>query len=443
MTRHQSNTGRICTIKFVHASKSRSLETALRNAKTAAMATTMGMMCLVTASCTKSNPSVLPPPHVAVSKVLERRIQDWDEFTGRFQAVEKVEIRPRVSGYVDRVALAEGKIVNQGDLLFVVDPRPYQADYDRAKAALELARAQLDLAQIELDRVQKLKASGAVSREELDERQSAVNQRKANIQAQKASVDAAALSLSFTQVKSPVYGRASRAEVTKGNLVTGGNTGGTLLTTVVSLDPIYVYFEGDENAYLRYKKGIVKARRQDSVDTPKNLVRVGLADEKGFPYEGTIDFVDNVLNPTTGTIRARAVFANKEGIFTPGLFARIQLMGSTESNAILVDDGAIASDQNQKYVLVLDSGNKVAYRKVTLGRMMDGLRIVRDGLVPGDVIVVNGLQRARPGTVVEPEMVSMSASGAVSSAPGVTRTTVFAKTAETAKKLSASANNSH
>jgi RND family efflux transporter MFP subunit len=346
------------------------------------------------------------PPQVSVAAVLEKRVKDWDEFTGRFQAVETVEIRPRVSGYIDKIAFKEGGLVKQGDLLFVIDPRPYQADYDRAAADLKRYKTALELARIESTRVQRLRESGAVSQEELDERTSTVAQAEANVAGAQAALEAASLNLGFTRVTSPVAGRVSRAEVTRGNLVTGGNNGGTLLSSVVSMDPIYLYFDSDEQAYLRYAQMARSGERTSSPDAP-SPVHIGLANEEGFPHSGTVDFIDNQLNPQTGTIRARAVLANKDGLFTPGLFARVQLVGSDDYNAILIDDRAVNTDQSQKYVLLLGADNKVEYRKIKLGRVIDGLRIVREGLKPGDVIVVNGAQRVHPGLTVTPQRVTM------------------------------------
>jgi RND family efflux transporter MFP subunit len=364
---------------------------------------------LLLAACGSSTTAgAPPPPEVTTAKVIEKRVKDWDEFTGRFQAIDTIEVRPRVSGYIDQVAFTEGKIVKQGDLLFQIDPRPYQADYDHAKANLALAKAQFDLAQIEANRIQRLTDTGAVARDELDRRVSTLNQQRANVQSQQATLDTAALNLGFTRVMAPIGGRASRAEVTRGNLVSGGNNGGTLLTTLVSIDPIYVYFEGDENTYLRYGQLALKGERPSSRDT-RNPVRVALANEERATHEGYVDFVDNAVNPQTGTIRARAVLANKDGAFTPGLFARVELVGSAEYDAILIEDRAVGTDQNQKFVLVVGPDNKTEYRKVTLGRMIDGLRAVREGLRPGDVIVVNGLQRVRPGIVVAPKLQTMGA----------------------------------
>jgi RND family efflux transporter MFP subunit len=349
------------------------------------------------------------PPEVTVAKVISKRIQDWDEFTGRFQAIDTVELRPRASGYIEQVLFHEGQFVKKDDVLVIIDPRPYQADYDRAKAGLELAKSQQALASLEAARVQKLKDSGAVSREELDERLSTLNQQQANVSGAKAALDNAALLLSFTKVRAPIDGRASRAEVTRGNLVTGGNNGGTLLTTIVSVDPIYVYFEGDENTYLRYTQLAREGERPSSRDA-KNPVKIGLSNEQGFPHEGYMDFVDNQLDVRTGTIRARAVLENKNGQFTPGMFARVQLLGSGEYDAILIEDRAVGTDQSQNFVLVLGADNKLEYRAITAGRIIDGgLRIVRKGLKPDDVVVISGLQRVRPGVQVKPNMATMGA----------------------------------
>jgi RND family efflux transporter MFP subunit len=366
-----------------------------------------GALACVSA-CTKSAPQAAAPPEVSVAQVIEKPVKDWDEFTGRLQAVETVEIRPRVSGYIDKVAFTEGSLVKSGDLLFVIDPRPYQAEYGRAAADVKRFKTALELARIELVRVQRLRDSGAVSEEELDQRKSSVAQGEANVAGSEAALETASLNLNFTRVTSPIAGRVSRAEVTRGNLVTGGNNGGTLLTSVVSMDPIYLYFDGDEQAYLRYTKMARSGERQSSRDTA-NPVQVGLADEEGFPHAGTVDFVDNQLNPQTGTIRARAVLPNKDGQFTPGMFARVQLLGSGEYTAILIEDRAVNTDQNQKYVLLLGANNQIEYRKVKLGRVINGLRVVHEGLKPGDVIVVNGAQRVHPGITVTPQRVTMGA----------------------------------
>ena len=356
-----------------------------------------------------------PPPQVSVAQVLEKRVKDWDEFTGRLQAVETVEIRPRVSGYIDKLAFTEGSQVKRGDLLFVIDPRPYQAEYDRAAADVKRYKTALELARIELARVQRLKDSGAVSQEELDERKSTVAQAEANLGGAEAARETASLNLNFTRVTSPIDGRVSRAEVTRGNLVTGGTNGGTLLSSVVSMNPMYLYFDADEQSYLRYSQ--IAHSVGPGSNSAQNPVQVGLANEDGFPHLGTLDFVDNQLNPQTGTIRARAVLENKNGQFTPGLFARVQLLVSGEYSAILIEDRAVNTDQNQKYVLLLGANNQIEYRQVKLGRVIEGLRIVREGLKPGDVIVVNGAQRVHPGVTVSPQRVTMGAAGTGSAAP--------------------------
>ena len=363
---------------------------------------------LMLSACNKPAPPPPPPPQVDVAQVIERRVQEWDEYTGRIQAVENVDVRPRVSGYIDQVAFSEGKQVKEGDLLFLLDPRPYKAEYDKVNAELVRSKTALELAGVELQRVQKLKASGAVSAEELDERLSALHQAEANVASAKAALDAVTLNLSFTRVTSPITGRVGRAEVTRGNLVTGGMNGGTLLTSVVSTDPVYVYFEADENAYLHYGQLARSGERPSSRDV-KNPVELGLADEAGYPHRGYMDFVDNQLNPQTGTMRGRAVFDNKEDLFTPGLFARIRLLGTGEYPAILIEDRAIGTDQNQKFVLVVAPNNKSEYRPVKLGRLIDGLRVVRQGLKAGEIVVVNGLQRVRPGTEVKPTRITMGA----------------------------------
>jgi RND family efflux transporter MFP subunit len=381
------------------------MKTVWRYATVCGITGVLGCVSACTKSATQGSAS---PPEVSVAQVIERRVKDWDEFTGRLQAVETVEIRPRVSGYIDRVAFTEGSQVKLGDLLFVIDPRPYKAEYDRAAADVKRFKTALELARVEMARVQRLRDSGAVSEEELDERKSSVAQGEANVAGSEAALETASLNLNFTQVTSPIAGRVSRAEVTRGNLVTGGSNGGTLLTSVVSMDPIYLYFDGDEQAYLRYTKMARSGERPSSRDAP-NPVQVGLADEEGFPHPGTVDFVDNQLNPQTGTIRARAVLQNKDGRFTPGMFARVQLLGSGEYAAILIEDRAVNTDQNQKYVLLLGANNQIEYRKVKLGRVIDGLRVVLEGLKPGDVIVVNGAQRVHPGITVTPQRVTMGA----------------------------------
>jgi RND family efflux transporter MFP subunit len=381
----------------------------------AALVLSFGFTSLLIAGCGRQSAQGPQAPEVTVARVLERTVKDWDEFTGRFEAIDTVEIRPRISGYVDKVEFREGNVVRAGDILVRIDPKPYQAELDRARAELARAETARNLAEIEVQRVEALASSGAVSREELDQRRSAAEGATAAVAAARAAADLAALNRSYADVRSPISGRASAAAVTRGNLVTGGATGGSLLTTVVSLDPIYVYFEGDEAAYLRYNKMAREGGRRSSRDT-HNPVQVGLSDEEGWPHSGYVDFVDNQLNPRTGTLRARAVLDNRQGLFTPGLFARVRLLGSADYRAMLVEDRAIGTDQGTNYVLVVTPENKVEYRKVAVGRQMDGLRIVREGLSAGDQVIVSGLQRARPGSTVVPHLVEM-ASGDTAQAP--------------------------
>jgi len=351
-----------------------------------------------------AEPHAAPPaPQVTVAAAITRKITEFDEFTGRFEAVERVEVRPRVSGYVSSVNFAEGSEVSKGAVLFVIDPRPYQAERDKAAAGLAQARSQLILARSERERGEKLLARHAISQEEYDTRTAGHEQAQANVEAAKAALDAAALNLEFTRVTAPISGRISRALVTSGNFVTNGQTP---LTTLVSLDPIYVSFDGDEQEYLKYQRVAREAAAGKSHEA-RSPVQVGLANEGGFPHQGVMVFVDNALDPTTGTIRSRALLDNHDRQFTPGLFARIKLMGSAQHDAVLVNDSAIGTDQTVRYVLVVDKSNKVEYRPVQLGPVIDGLRVVQSGVSSGETIVVNGLQRVRPGAQVQPQRVAM------------------------------------
>ncbi|HEX6617385.1 MAG TPA: efflux RND transporter periplasmic adaptor subunit [Gemmatimonadales bacterium] len=354
-------------------------------------------LLMLALGCADQPPEPPPPPAVTVAAVPVREVTDWDEFTGRFEAVDAVEIRPRVSGYIRTVAFAEGKQVRKGEVLFEIDPRPYEADLARAEAQLEQARTGAELAGREVARARRLLAVQAISREEFDSRTSAEAQGGASVRAAEAAVRTARLNLEWTRVRSPIAGRVGRAEVTAGNLVQAGPPSATLLTTVVSLDPIYVSFEGDEQSYLKYAA------------LAGSEVLVGLADEDGFPHEGRVDFVDNQLNPETGTIRARAVLSNADRRFTPGLFARVKLAGGRSYRASLVVDRAVGTDQDKKFVLVLGPDSTVDYRPVQLGPLVDGLRVVTSGLQPGERVVINGLQRVRPQMKVTPTLATMAA----------------------------------
>jgi RND family efflux transporter MFP subunit len=363
------------------------------------------LFALFAAACARNEAAQLPaaPPSVQVAKVVSKPVTEFDEFTGRFEAVERVEVRPRVSGYVTSTHFEQGHEVKKGDVLYVIDPRPYQAALKHAQAELVRARTQLALAKSERDRATRLIEKRAISQEEFDTRTSGNEQAAANLTAAEAAVEAAALDLSFTQVRAPISGLVGRAEITAGNLVAAGQT---LLTTLVSIDPIYVSFDGDEQVYLKYVGMDLRGERPSSRTAP-NPVWVGLADEQGHPHEGHMVFLDNELDPQTGTIHARGLFPNKDRRFTPGMFARVKLIGSAEYDAILINDSAVGTDQSVKFVLKVGAGNKVEYAPVKLGPLIDGMRVVRDGLEPNDLILVKGLQQVRPGMPVTPQLVAM------------------------------------
>ena len=375
---------------------------------------------LLALSACGTPPPPAPAPTVSVAAALEREVQDWDEFTGRFQAVQHVDIKARVTGYIDRVAFREGSLVSKGDLLFSIDPRAYANETRRSEAELARLRAAAMLARDQLRRAQLLRGTGAISRDDFDQRADSSLQALASLAAADAALANARLNQSFTNVRAPISGRVGRAEVTVGNLVQTGQSA-TLLTTLVSVDPIYVEFEGDERAYLKYRQrspaaadasAAASASAQEKsagvdADASAQTILLGLADEEGFPHSGRVVFVDNALNPQTGTIRIRAQLNNPDGRFAPGLFARLRLVGGRKHRAVLINDKAVGTDQDQKFVMVLGADNKLAYRPVTLGKLVDGMRVVQSGLQVGERIVVNGLQRVRPGVTVQPEAVPM------------------------------------
>ena len=345
-----------------------------------------------------------PPPHVTVANVIERDVTEWDEFTGRLQAVDSVEVRPRVSGFVSAVRFSEGAMVRRGDLLFQIDPRPFQAEVDRLRAEVDRARATVQRANSELARAERLRSENAISNEEHDRRAAFAQESAAQVAAVEAALRAAELNLEFTQVTSPISGRVSRAIVTEGNLVTSGQGEATLLTTVVSLDPVYAYFDADEQIFLKYTAGHNKAGNRGAID---RHIRMALANEEGFPRDGQLDFLDNQLDGATGTIRGRAVFRNTDGQLTPGLFVRLRLAGTGMYHGVLIQDRAVGTDLSKKFVYVVSPKNEIEYRPVTLGPIVNGLRVVKTGLKAGEPIVVNGLQRIRPGAQVTPVTVAM------------------------------------
>jgi membrane fusion protein, multidrug efflux system len=358
-------------------------------------------LLLITAACGDSTPEKLAPK-IAVAHPVEREVLEWDDYTGRLEATSSVEVRARVSGYLQSVAFRPGQIVEAGAPLFVIDPRPYQAELDRAKAAAAQSRSALELARNEANRAGRLVERKAISQEEYEARTAGLRNAEAQLQGADAAVRNAQLDLEFTQIRSPIRGRVSRDLVNVGNLINGGSAGATLLTTVVSLDPIHCYFEVDERAVLKYTDLAAVGRRASSRDAP-NPVLLQVADEDGYPHVGKMDFVDNAIDPSTGTLTGRAIFPNPDLKLTPGLFARVRLIGSGKYRATLLPDAAIGTDQAERFVLVVDGENKVARKKVVPGPMIEGFRIVREGVTAADRVVVAGLQAVRPGSVVDPQ----------------------------------------
>lgn len=348
----------------------------------------------------------MPPQDVSVANVVQKEVKDWDEYSGRIEAVESIELRPRVAGYLAGVHFREGGTVAKGDLLFSIDDREYRAAVAAARADLARAQARVSMANAELARSRKLIEARAVSRGELDSRQMEAAQADADVLAAQARLQQAELNLGFTRITAPIAGRIGAALVKPGNLVAPGET---LLSTLVSMDPVHVVFEGDERAYLRYQDMARDGERQSSRDAA-NPVEVALANETTFAHRGHMDFVDNSINPATGTIRGRAVLPNPDGVFTPGLFARVRLMGAQPRTALLVHDQAVLTDQDRKYVWVLGEGNSATRKDVQLGESIDGLRVVEEGLAATDKVVVNGVRKIFfPGQPLAPREVSMDA----------------------------------
>ncbi|WP_049786306.1 efflux RND transporter periplasmic adaptor subunit [Halomonas elongata] len=370
------------------------------------MVAAMGMGLSVLAGCDSqadSAPEEPPPPQVSVAEVVVKDVNFWDEFTGRIDAVDEVELRPRVSGYLDEIHYSEGQTVEKGEVLFTIDPRPYQADLARAEAELERARARAELTRSEAARAETLAQSRSISREVLDQRRATAAQAEADILAAQAEVERARLNVEFTEVRAPISGRTGRALVTVGNLVSDA----TPLTSIVSLDKVHVHFYSDEQTFLNYGE-LARSGERSSSREERTPVRVGLANDTGYPYAGEVDFVDNSLDATTGTMMVRAVLDNDEGRFTPGMFARVQLLGSSAEDAVLIDDKAVLTDQDRKYVYVVDDQGVALRKDIRPGRMADGLRVIETGLEPGERVVVKGAHRIfYPGMQVAAESVDM------------------------------------
>lgn len=348
------------------------------------------LLLTLAGGCSKPGPAGGPPgaPPVTVAAAVQRTVTDIEEFTGRLEAPRSVEVRPRIGGTIEKVHFRDGQRVAQGALLFTIDPKPFQAELSRAQSQLTSARSRAALATSDLARAKKLLDSKAVSAQEFDQLTSGAATSGADIAAAEAAVRVAQLNLGYTSVRAPMAGQLSRAIITEGNLVNDQS----VLTTLVATQTVYAYFDGSEQTFLRLRKG----------DPGQRLVHMGLADEPGFPHEGKVDFIDNQLNPQTGSIRMRAVFDNPKGEFTPGLFARVQLAGGAPYPAVLTPERAISTDQSKKLVFVIGEGNVAQPREVQLGTLIDGMRVVTSGLKAGDLVVVDGLQRVRPGAPVQP-----------------------------------------
>jgi RND family efflux transporter MFP subunit len=366
-------------------------------------------LCLGVAGCAQgpAGPPVAPPVAVPVSYPVERYVTDHADFTARVAAVDSVEVKAHVWGYLQKVHFQEGALVKKGAVLFELDPRPYEALLNQAKAKVRQDEAQLAFDEAEYQRNQRLAGTGAVSRSDLDKSAAARGVDLANIEADKAQVAARDLDLQYTKVTAPVSGRVSRYAVTVGNLVQAGDQGGgTLLTTIVSVDPVYAYFDVDEYTVQRAGR-LVREGKLKSLDEAAVPVTLGLATEEGFPHRGTINFVDNQVNPKTGTLRARGVFPNQDGALSPGFFARVRVPVSPPHRALLVSERALDNDQGQKILYVVNDKSEVVSRPVRLGALHDGLREITDGLKPGERVMVSGLQQVRPGVTVEAKLVDM------------------------------------
>ena len=369
--------------------------------------------CLVLAGCAREPSGGAAPTLVAVTVIypVEREVTDYADFTGRTAAVDSVEVRARVWGYLDKVNFKEGTLVKKGDVLFEIDPRTYQTALANAEGNLASGQAKLKRLETDLARATELARTRTISPADYDKIVGDRGEAAASLQALKAAVDQAKLDLGFTKVTAPIDGRVSRYLVTVGNLVPSGQSGGIVLTTIVSVDPIYVYIDVDERTvqYVRKLISEGKAKSARDADLP---ITLGLANDEGFPHWGALNFVDNQVNPKTGTLRVRGVFRNKDEILSPGYFARVRVPIGFAHQALLVTDRAIDTDQGQKIVYVVDQEDKVVSRSVRLGALHDGLRVIEDGLTPGDRVVVNGLQQVRPGLTVEPKPATMPARAA-------------------------------
>ncbi|HEX3800727.1 MAG TPA: efflux RND transporter periplasmic adaptor subunit [Verrucomicrobiae bacterium] len=383
-----------------------------------AILATLATIALLAAGCSKPPPAAeRPPAAVTANQPIQREVVEWDEFPGRLEAVDMVEVRARVSGYLESVHFKDGAEVKKGDLLFVIDPRQYQAEVDRTASDIAQMESKLELASNDLARADRLLKAKAISEEEADSRSKMVQQMDASLQSSRAMNETAKLNLEYTHITSPIDGRIGRKLITEGNLVNGNQGQSTLLTTIVSLDPIYCYIDADEGAVLKYRQ--LAQDGNENFNGGKVACELELQNETNYPHKGIIDFVDNMVDPTTGTLRIRGTFTNPgpEHILQPGYFARVRIPGSAKHSGLLIPDEAVGTDQGQKFVYTVSETNTVEYKKITLGPIIDGLRLVRDGLASNDWVIVNGLMSVRPGVKVT----------ATRATPGATATPVAAQ----------------
>jgi RND family efflux transporter MFP subunit len=378
------------------------------------------LILLAVAGCRKPASAAAtapPPPAVTVARPIQREVIEWDEYTGRLEAVETVEVRARVSGFIEKADFQEGSLVKAGDVLFVIDARPFNADLAKQQAEQQRAEAQLAYANNEFKRQEELRSSGAGSELELENARQKMREGEAAVAAAKALVQQAQLDVGWTRVTAPIAGRISRKLVTPGNLINGGAGQATLLTVITSVDPIYCYIDADEQSVLKYAR-LAREGKRVSARQAEIPCFMQLADETAYPHAGVVDFVDNRIDPATGTIRGRGIFPNTTGWLLPGFFARVRIPGSGRYNALLVPDSAVTTDQNQKLLLILGPDNVVQPRPVTLGALFGQYRAIASGLAPEDRVIINGLMQARPGAKVTPQETTLSMETFQLTAPG-------------------------
>jgi RND family efflux transporter MFP subunit len=370
----------------------------------------LALLLTLSAGCHRADDAAKPPPPptVSVSQPASREVKEWDEYQGRMEAVESVEVRSRVTGYLQSINFKDGAEVKKGDVLFIIDPRPYQAALDRAAAQVRQAQTKFELASNDFVRGERLLKARAISAEEADARHNAERTGESAIASAEADMEMAKLDMEYTRVTAPISGRIGRRMITEGNLVNGNQGEATLLATIVSMDPIYCYFDADERSIMRYQQ-LAHEGKGDDLRDGKVPCELALAGEEGFPHHGVLDFVDNRVDPDTGTMRVRGIFDNKDRLLQPGYFARVRVPGTAKYPALLIPDLAVGTDQGQKFVFTVSPTNTVEYKVVELGPIVDGLRVVRKGLDAADWVVVNGLMSVRPGAPVLPSRVPLTA----------------------------------